>query len=89
VPLRGKSAVLLAASPGPFGGIRGLWQLRIPLEGLGMVVLPDMFALANAAKAFEPGGELTDPSTGERLAKLLDTYLDVAGKLSGNVSGKT
>jgi NAD(P)H-dependent FMN reductase len=87
VPLRGKSAVLLAASPGPFGGIRGLWQLRIPLEGLGMVVLPDMFALADAAKAFGSEGELTDPARAERLTKLLDTYLDLARRLSGSASG--
>ena len=30
VPLRGKSAVLLAASPGPFGGIRGLCCCATP-----------------------------------------------------------
>ena len=87
VPLRGKSAVLLAASPGPFGGIRGLWQLRIPLEGLGMVVLPDMFALPDAAKAFGSKGELIDPARAERLTKLLDTYLDLARRLSGSASG--
>src|SRR5262249_12244463 len=33
VPWRGKSALLLAASTSLAGGIRGLWQLRIPLEG--------------------------------------------------------
>jgi NAD(P)H-dependent FMN reductase len=83
VPLRGKHAVLLAASNGQFGGIRGLWQLRIPLEGLGMIVCPDMFALAWAAKAFTEEGELADPATAERLGKLLDGYLDMAARLSG------
>ena len=82
VPLRGKHAVLLSTSSGPFGGIRGLWQLRIPLEGLGVIVFPEMFALASAAKAFGEGGELADPSTSERLSKLLDNYLDMAGRLS-------
>ena len=46
VPLRGKSALLLATSNGPVGGIRGLWQLGIPLEGLGVFVHPAMFSLA-------------------------------------------
>src|SRR5258708_3851141 len=32
-PLRGKSALLLSASISAVGGIRGLWQSRIPLEG--------------------------------------------------------
>ena len=82
VPLRGKHGVLLAASTGQFGGIRGLWQLRIPLEGLGLIVFPDMFSLAGAPKAFTEEGELADPATAERLGKLLDGYLDMAGRLS-------
>jgi hypothetical protein len=36
MPLRGKTGVLLSASTSQVGGIRGLWQLRIPLEGLGV-----------------------------------------------------
>jgi chromate reductase len=83
VPLRGRHGVLLAASPGPFGGIRGLWQLRIPLEGLGLIVAPDMFALAHAAAAFTEAGELKDPATAERLSKLLENYLDMGERLSG------
>ena len=33
MPWRGRSVYLVSASPGPVGGIRGLWQTRIPLEG--------------------------------------------------------
>lgn len=88
VPLRGKHGLLLAASPGAIGGIRGLWQLRIPLEGLGLIVFPDMFALPNAAKAFTEAGELNDPATTERLAKLLDNYLSLAERLSGGTVAK-
>jgi chromate reductase, NAD(P)H dehydrogenase (quinone) len=58
VPLRGKSALLGAASRGTIGGIRGLWQLRILLEGLGVHVYPDMFALETAEEAFLPDGTL-------------------------------
>jgi len=74
VPLRGKSALLTAASPSVVGGSRGLWQLRIPLEGLGVFVYPDMFALASAAQAFDAEGRLKDPAMQERLQKTVEGY---------------
>lgn len=67
MPWRAKSMYLLSASPSPIGGIRGLWQTRIPLEGCGAVVFPDMFALAFADKAFDEKGGLKDPALAERL----------------------
>ena len=84
VPLRGKSCLLLAASNGQFGGIRGLWQLRIPLEGLGVVVYPDMYALPWAAKAFGEDGRLADSDRQARLESVLGGYLDLAGRLSAD-----
>src|SRR3954463_6165128 len=57
MPWRGRSVYLLSASPSPMGGIRGLWQTRIPLEGCGAIVFPDMFALAAAHEAFDEGGQ--------------------------------
>jgi chromate reductase len=83
VPLRGKSAMLLAASNGQFGGIRGLWQLRIPLEGLGVFVHPDMYALPWADKAFGPDGRLVEQERQDRLAAMLQGYLTAARKLAG------
>lgn len=83
VPLRGKSAMLLAASNGQFGGIRGLWQLRIPLEGLGVFVYPDMYALPWADKAFGPDGRLVEQERQDRLAAMLQGYLTAARKLAG------
>jgi chromate reductase, NAD(P)H dehydrogenase (quinone) len=82
VPLRGKHGMLLSASTGPIGGIRGLWQLRIPLEGLGVILSPDMFALPLAEKAFTDGGELSDPATADRLTKMIGSYLEMGGRLS-------
>jgi chromate reductase len=81
-PLRGRSGMIMAASTGVIGGIRGLWQLRIPLEGLGVMLSPDMFALASAASAFDEHGKLVD----ERLAKRLDStvrgYVEMGRKLA-------
>lgn len=83
MPLRGKSAFLLSSSNGPHGGIRGLWQLRIPLEGLGVFVHPDMFILPLGTEAFGADGALRDPKTAERLETMLTGYLSAARALAG------
>jgi NAD(P)H-dependent FMN reductase len=81
VPFRGKTALLMATSRGMVGGIRGLWQLRIPLEGNGVVVYPDMFSLPNGGSAFDEDGGLKDSQARERLANLMRTYLEMANQL--------
>jgi len=83
VPFRGRSAFLMAASGGMVGGIRGLWQLRIPLEGCGVVVYPDMFPLSNAPQAFDEAGGLKDPQVRERLQRMVEGYLKMARALAG------
>ena len=82
VPLRGKSALLMAVSGGPIGGIRGLWQLRIPLEGCGVFVNPDMFTVPNGSQAFTPEGSLVDAAARERLEKLILAHLSFATALA-------
>jgi chromate reductase len=83
MPLRGKHGVLLAASTSLVGGSRGLWALRVPLESLGVMLLPDMFALAQAPQAFDEHGKLKDPELRERLRKLVHGYLEMGKKLTG------
>lgn len=82
VPLRGKTALLLSTSRGLVGGIRGLWALRIPLEGLGVHVYPDMFSLAQGDKTLDASGSLSDPAALERLEKMVAGYLRAALALS-------
>jgi NAD(P)H-dependent FMN reductase len=84
MPLRGKHGLLLAASSTVAGGIRGLWALRVPLEGLGVTLYPDMFALAQAAQALDERGELRDPELRERLEKMVTGYLRMGAKLSAS-----
>ena len=67
MPLRGKRALLLSASPSLVGGNRGLWALRVPLEVLGVHVFPDMYSLAQAHEKLDASG-VNDPA----LAKFLD-----------------
>jgi NAD(P)H-dependent FMN reductase len=81
VPFRGKHGLLLSASTSMVGGIRGLWQLRIPLEGNGVLVYPDMYALAQADKAFASDGNFADAGALARLRAMMDGYLAMAGAL--------
>ena len=78
VPLKGKTAMLLSASTGQVGGIRGLWQLRIPLEGLSVHVVPDMYTLPWGAKMFDENGALVEPERAERLKGMVGEFVRVA-----------
>jgi hypothetical protein len=69
------------------GGIRGLWQTRIPFEGCGALVFPDMFALSHANAAFTDTGELADARQAERLRKELVGFLRLAEAVS-RICGK-
>jgi NAD(P)H-dependent FMN reductase len=77
MPLRGKTALLMSASPSLVGGNRGLWALRVPLEVLGVHVYPDMFSLASAHQAFKPDGELVDEALAKFLRRVVDGYVRV------------
>ncbi|HXZ84510.1 MAG TPA: NAD(P)H-dependent oxidoreductase [Myxococcota bacterium] len=79
VPLRGKTALLLSASPSLVGGNRGLWALRVPLEVLGVHVYPDMFSLASAHQAFRDDGELGDEALGKFLRRVIEGFVRVTG----------
>lgn len=78
MPWRGKSVYLMSASPSAMGGIRGLWQTRVPLEGCGALVFPDMFALPHANRAFDAFGKLSDLALAKRLETELAGFLRLA-----------
>ena len=59
--LSGKSAAILAASPGGYGGSRSLAQLRPFLVNIGITVLPDQVTIPKAHEAFDTVGNLIDP----------------------------
>ncbi|WP_242371947.1 NADPH-dependent FMN reductase [Anaeromyxobacter sp. SG26] len=82
MPWRGRSVYLLSASPSPMGGIRGLWQTRIPLEGCGALVFPDMFALAHAGEAFDADGRLRDVGLAGRLEREIAGFVRLAETLA-------
>ncbi|MCS6770578.1 MAG: NAD(P)H-dependent oxidoreductase [Kiritimatiellae bacterium] len=66
----GKLAVIGSASPGAFGGVRGLISLRMLLAGLGLTVLPDQVIVPNAGYAFAPDGRLAEEALDVRARSL-------------------
>lgn len=56
----GKVIGLLSASPGAFGGLRGLAHARAILSHVQSLVLPEQFGLVRAHEAFNPDGGMKD-----------------------------
>lgn len=77
----GKVAVLLAASPGGLGGLRGLVHLRSILQNIGVMVLPDQFALGKAHEAFDQQGILTDERAIKTVKSLTEQLVVTSRKL--------
>ena len=74
-----KVAVLMAASPGSLGGLRGLFQLRSLLSNIKVTVLPDQIALTSAGSAFENDTTLKD-------AKMHDNIKGLGKKLTETIN---
>ena len=55
VAFRGKVATLISASPGALGGLRGLVHVRSILSNIGVIVLPDQIAVAEANRSMQTG----------------------------------
>jgi chromate reductase len=76
-PFNGKQALVMAASPSMTGGKIGLWALRQPLEHLGARVYPDMFALAQAHKAFDGSGRIADAKLQTWFETTIECFIDL------------
>ncbi len=74
---RGKTAGLLAASPGSLGGLRGLAHLRTILAGIGVLVVPTQCAVPQAHKAFDENGGLADDGTRKRVVGVVNSLIEV------------
>jgi chromate reductase, NAD(P)H dehydrogenase (quinone) len=82
VPFEGKIAGLLSASPGAYGGLRGLVHLRQILQTLGVLVLSEQFALARAHEAFGPDGALKDARQQSAVANVVRRLIEVTSRLT-------
>jgi chromate reductase len=68
--LSGKTAVIMSASPGALGGLRGLVHLRSILGNIGITVLPGQVAVSKAHEAFKPDGALKDDKQATEIREL-------------------
>ena len=82
-PYRNKVAVLMSASPGSYGGLRGLVHVRAILGNIGVIVLPDQLAVGKANEAFGPDGSVQNPKMQESVHALGGTLATTLAKLHG------
>jgi chromate reductase len=78
---RGKTAAIMAASPGALGGLRGLVFLRLLLSNIGVTVLAEQQGIVHADKAFHPDGYLNDAQLQAAVVKIGGRLADVLLKL--------
>jgi len=78
---KGKTASIMAASPGALGGLRGLVFLRMLLGNIGITVLPEQQAIPQAYKAFSDTGTLNDTNQQLAIEKLGINLVRVINKL--------
>ena len=83
VAFRGKVATLMSASPGALGGLRGLVHVRSILGNIGVIVLPEQIAVAQAHEVFNPDGSLKDSKQQAGIEGLGHTLASFLMKLKG------
>lgn len=81
VCFRDKVAVIMSASPGGLGGLRGLVHLRSILGNIFVLMLPDQKAIPGAGDAFDGNGSLKDAKQQEAIENLGAKLATVLAKL--------
>jgi len=81
VAYAGKVAGIMAASPGALGGLRGLVGLRMLLGNIGVIVLPDQLAVAQAHNAFADDGSLLDPQKHQAVTNISSRLVEMIVRL--------
>ncbi len=84
VAFAGKTAGLLAASPGVHGGMRALLVLRSLLQNLQVLVLPAMAATpAVKNESFDAAGDLRDAAAQQRIETVARDLVALTARLHG------
>lgn len=65
-----KVAAIMSASPGGFGGMRGLVHVRSILESIGVLVIPEQRAISKAFEAFNEDGTLKESNQQQEVENL-------------------
>lgn len=71
--LMSKPMLVMSASPGHSGGLRGVAGLIPTLDLLGAILL-DPVTVSRASARIEPGGEVTDDTLRQRLQLAIDDF---------------
>jgi NAD(P)H-dependent FMN reductase len=79
---RGKVAGLVAASISPFGGLRGITQLRQILTTIQVMVATEQVLIPAAHAAFDEEGRLKEALPAQLLAGLAARVIDLAERLA-------
>ncbi len=69
-----KPSAIVTYSAGPFGGVRGLANLRTIMAELGASSIPSAFPISQVQNAFDDEGQVQDISYDKRIVKFLDEY---------------
>jgi len=80
-PLRGLPVLLASASPGAFGGARGLLSWRPVLANLGALAVPGAITVPLADQHLASDGTPLDPRAQAEIQRALDAFLDLALRL--------
>jgi chromate reductase len=81
---QGKVAGLVAASPGPSGGLRGLVTLRSILGNIQVHMIPDQVTVSKVHEAFDANGKLKDPKQEAALEKVGTRLAHVTAALAAH-----
>lgn len=80
---KGKVFALASASPGRFGGMRGLIMLRQTLGiALGALIIPEQFVLPAANKAFDDDGSLVEKASPNLLQAMVKSLIFTARQMN-------
>jgi chromate reductase len=80
---KNKIAGIMSASPGGLGGLRGLVHVRSILGNIGVIVMPDQIAIAQAHEAFNEDGILKDKKQEDQVKKIGANVTKMLLKLNG------
>lgn len=80
-PWPGLPVLLCAASPGAFGGARGLMAWRATLANMGALAMPESLTVPHADQQLDAEGRPAEARTAAAVPKILDGFLSLAARL--------
>ena len=75
---KGKVVALAAASPGGFGGLRGLVPVRMLLGNIGCLVLPQQLAIPHVQKVMAEDGSIGEEAIQKQVDSIAQALVDTA-----------